>query len=129
MADGASPPMRTSRPQIPGRFLPISDVRRRRESATLSGELPVSPADRTRAAAECALGNLNAMENKLAEAQEHYVKSATMGVGGRAGLYPAAIKAAINYAFGQGVPRDLGRLKTCSPKQEAPAQQRALLCP
>jgi hypothetical protein len=77
--------------------------------ATLSGELPVSPADRTRAAAECALGNLNAMENKLAEAQEHYVKSATMGVGGRAGLYPAAIKAAINYAFGQGVPRDLGK--------------------
>jgi hypothetical protein len=76
---------------------------------TLSGDLPVFPADRTRAGAYFVLGEIAAEMNDLTGAQERYVKAATMGDGGRAGVYMAAVKAAINYAFGKGVPRDLAR--------------------
>jgi|GEM_PF-1322415 len=74
---------------------------------TLSGDLPVEPADRYRAAAHAGLGDLCALEKQTAKAQEHYVKAGTMGEGGRAGIYQAAITAAFNYAFGLGIPRDL----------------------
>ena len=74
---------------------------------TLSGDLPIDPADRYRAMAHVVLGDLCSLEKKPAQAQEHYVKAATAGEGGRAGIRAAALKAAISYAFGQGIPRDL----------------------
>lgn len=77
--------------------------------ATLSGALPVDPADSSRATAHFALGEICTADHELAAAQEHYVKAATMGPAGRAGIYQAALKAATNYAFGNGVPRDLQR--------------------
>ena len=76
---------------------------------TLSGELPVDPADRSRASAHFALGELFTEKNDLKQAQEHYVQAATLGEAGRAGIFQAAIKAAINYAFGKGVPRDMAK--------------------
>jgi uncharacterized protein len=76
---------------------------------TLSGELPVKPADQARASAHFTLGEIATERNDLPLAQDHYVKAATMGDAGRAGIYLAAIKAATNYAFGKGVPRDLAK--------------------
>ncbi len=75
--------------------------------STLSGEIPVDPADTARATAHFVLAQVLAASNKLPEAQEHYVKAATAGPAGRAGIYQAAINAATGYAFGRGVPRDL----------------------
>lgn len=75
--------------------------------STLSGQLPADPADQIRAAAHLGLGQLYAIEKKPAEAQEHLVKAATMGANNSAGIYDAAILAAVNFAFGQGVPRDM----------------------
>jgi uncharacterized protein len=77
--------------------------------ATLSGALPVDPADSSRATAHFALGEICTADKDLAAAQDHYVKAATMGPAGRAGIFQAAIKAATGFAFGNGVPRDLGR--------------------
>jgi TPR repeat protein len=72
---------------------------------TLSAGVPVNPADQTRAAAHYLLAEIAAENNDLVQAQEHYVAAAA----GRAGIYPAALKAAINYAFGKGAPRDLAK--------------------
>jgi TPR repeat protein len=77
------------------------------DDPALSGELPIEMADRYRAFAHQALGTLYSLEKKEAEAQVHFVKAATAGEGGRAGIREAAITAAINYAFGLGIPRDL----------------------
>jgi hypothetical protein len=77
--------------------------------ATLSGDLPVNPADRSRALAHYLLGEILSVAGNSAAAQEHYVKAAVMGEAGRAGIYEAAVKAAINFAFGQGVPRDAAK--------------------
>jgi TPR repeat protein len=46
-------------------------------------------------------------DKKPGEAQDHFVKAATQGANHSAGIYDAAIMAAVNYAFGQGVPRDM----------------------
>jgi TPR repeat protein len=77
------------------------------ERDTLSGETPVNPVDQVCATAHLVLGDLATKEGKNAEAQDHYLKAANMGAGGRAGLAQAASKAAINYAFGTGIPRDM----------------------
>jgi TPR repeat protein len=74
---------------------------------TLSGNLPIEMADRYRARAHAALGDIFKKEKQPAKSQEHYVKASHAGEGGRAGIRDAAMKAAMNYAFGQGVPRDL----------------------
>ncbi len=74
---------------------------------TLSGSLPVDPADQLRASAHLALGSLLVFEKKLAESHNHFVQAATQGANHSAGLYDAAIRAAISFAFGQGVPRDM----------------------
>ena len=95
-----------SAPPPPADFYPTPSAGTAAAPATLSGGATASPEDRTRASAHAILGDLYSSENKLVEAQNHYIKAATSGAGGRAGIYEAAIKAAINYAFGQGVARD-----------------------
>ncbi len=74
---------------------------------TLSGEMPVDPADQLRASAHVFLGQICTADKKPGEAQDHFVKAATQGANHSAGIYDAAIMAAVNYAFGQGVPRDM----------------------
>lgn len=86
-----------------------SDKKSANADTTLSGDLPIETADRYRANAHAALGGIFEKEKQPAKAQEQYVKAATAGEGGRAGLQAAAMKAAMNYAFGQGVPRDLDK--------------------
>ncbi len=76
---------------------------------TLSPEYPVSPADRVRALAHFVLGEIAAEKKDLPGAQEHYVTAAKMGDAARAGVYFAAVKAAVNYAFGKGIPRDMAK--------------------
>jgi TPR repeat protein len=94
--------------------------------ATLSGQLPIPLADRYRAFAHFALGELNAQEKKEADAQAQFVKAATAGEGGRAGIRDAAIKAAINYAFGLGVPRDLSRANQMLEQSKKLTRQQAI---
>ena len=96
-----------SAPEPPADFFARLEKKTGEADETLSGELPVNPADQTRAAAHFALGEIAAENNDLPLAQAHYVKAATMGEAGRAGVYQAAIKAATNYAFGKGGPRDM----------------------
>lgn len=76
---------------------------------TLSGGGPVDPADQLRASAHLFLGQICADGKKETEAQDHFVKAATQGANHSAGVYEAAIMAAINYAFGQGAPRDMAK--------------------
>ncbi|HET7537946.1 MAG TPA: tetratricopeptide repeat protein, partial [Candidatus Didemnitutus sp.] len=73
---------------------------------TVAGEVETDPVDSARATAHYLLGQINTQDKKLAEGQAHYVAAATAGTDGRAGIYPAAVYAAMNYALGHGVPRD-----------------------
>ena len=59
------------------------------------------------ATAHFILGALYSQQKKWSEAQNHFVAAATAGPNGRSGIYAAAVAAAGNYAFGQGVPRDM----------------------
>lgn len=76
------------------------------KSSTLSGDIPIAPQDRALAVAHLALGDLWQKENKPENAHAEYVKAATQGDGGRAGLHEAALKAAMGYAFGKGAVQD-----------------------
>lgn len=71
------------------------------------GQQVGDPANAARASAHFLLGALLAKEKRLAEAQEHFVAAASAGPDGRDGIFQAAVTAALNFAFGQGVPRDL----------------------
>lgn len=96
-----------SAPEPPADFFARPEKKTGEADDTLSGNLPVNPADQTRASAHFVLGEIATGRNDLPLAQEHYVKAATMGDAGRAGIFQAAIKAAINYAFGTGTSRDM----------------------
>jgi TPR repeat protein len=72
----------------------------------VAGELANDPEGSSRASAHFLLAQIDHRRNKPVEAQAHYVAAATAGVDGRSGIYQAAIEAAVNYAFGRGVPRD-----------------------
>jgi len=96
-------------PKPPPEFLAAQSRRAPETEATLSGDLPVDRADLVRAKAFLILACISAEKGDLAKAQERYVAAATMGPGGRAGIPAAAGKAAINYAFGRGVPRDMAK--------------------
>jgi TPR repeat protein len=74
--------------------------------STVSGEIPVSPADRSRAHAHYLLGEVYASQGKHAQSQAEYLLAVNQGENGRAGHFQAARKAALNYAYGRGVPRD-----------------------
>lgn len=77
--------------------------------ATLSGSVPIDPADSARATAHLVLGEIRTAQRQLDKAHRHYVAAATAGPNGRAGRFQAAIKAATNFAFGHGVARDLAK--------------------
>lgn len=66
-----------------------------------------NPANAARASAHFLLGSILAKRKPTAEAQEHFVAAANGGPDGRDGVFQAAVAAALNFAFGQGVPRDL----------------------
>ena len=74
--------------------------------STLSGAMPVPQSERMRAEAHFLLGELYTMQAKHTQAQAEYLLAAKQGENGRAGHYKACIKAALNYAYGRGVPRD-----------------------
>jgi len=77
--------------------------------AGVAGNLESDPVSDRQAAAHYILGILYTQRKKPVEAQVHYVAAATAGPNGRSGIFPAAVTAAINYAFGEGVPRDMGK--------------------
>ncbi len=78
-------------------------------TSTIAGVMGNDPVSETQAAAHLLLGQILGRKNEIAKAQEHFVAAATAGVDGRSGNYAAAVQAALNYAFGQGVPRDLAK--------------------
>lgn len=79
------------------------------ESPAVIGELDGDPAGHAQATAHHLLGLIYETEKNPAEAQAHLVLAATAGPAGREGIYPAALAAAMNYAFGLGVPRDMAK--------------------
>ena len=95
-----------SRPTPPPDFFASPGNNNRTESE-IAGQLERDPVGDSTAAAHFILGEIAASDKKTDEAQKHYVAAATAGVDGRSGIYPAAIQAALNYAFGQGTTRDM----------------------
>jgi TPR repeat protein len=91
-----------SRPIPPSDFFNAPD----RAGDEVAGQLATDPASAAQATAHFLLGQIETRLNKTVEAQGHYVAAATAGPDGRSGVYQAAVEAAINYAFGRGVPRD-----------------------
>jgi TPR repeat protein len=74
--------------------------------STITGEIYVDPVENAKARAHFVLGAIADDKKDVAAAQAHYVAAATAGGNGRAGIQNASILAAVNYAFGHGVPRD-----------------------
>lgn len=75
-------------------------------SNSVAGELANDPVTTSQASAHFMLAQILVRQNQPAEAQKHYVAAATAGPDGRSGVYQAAVEAALNYAFGRGIPRD-----------------------
>lgn len=92
-----------SRPTPPADF----EFGANNDDGGLVGQQVGDPANAARASAHFLLGVLLAKNKKSTEAQEHYVAAAEAGPDGRDGVFQAAVTAALNFAFGQGVPRDL----------------------
>jgi len=80
-----------------------------RSEPGVAGELGNDPPSDSRASAHFLLAQILIRQGKHAEAHPHLLAAAGAGADGRSGLYAAATQAAVNYAFGQGVPRDLGK--------------------
>ncbi len=78
-------------------------------TARVIGDQTRDPANVARATAQFLLGALAAKAKNRSAAHAYYLAAANAGPAGRDGLYPAAIAAALNYAFGQGVPRDAAK--------------------
>jgi TPR repeat protein len=79
------------------------------EDSRVAGVLIADPVSTAQAGAHYILGLLLFREKQRPEAQAHFVAAATAGPDGHSGILQAAIFAAVNYAFGQGVPRDLAK--------------------
>jgi len=79
--------------------------------AEVSGELYVDPVASAKARAHHVLALLANRQGRLAEAQAHFVAAATADGNSHAGVQAAAPQAALNFAFGQGVPRDSAKAK------------------
>lgn len=93
----------------PDRPAPTPGMTDDRLGANVAGELGNDPVSTTRASAHFLLAQILVRQNKTVEAHTHYEAAATAGLEGRSGLYAAATQAALNYAFGQGVPRDMAK--------------------
>jgi TPR repeat protein len=75
----------------------------------VAGELANDPPSDSQATAHFLLAQILSRQGKHTDAQRHLVAAATAGSDARSGLYAAATQAAMNFAFGQGVPRDLAK--------------------
>jgi len=75
--------------------------------AVVSGGVPVPSDEAARAQAHALLGECLEARGQLSEALEQYLKGANAGELGRAGNHRAAMKAALAYAYGRGVARDM----------------------
>ncbi|MEO6875845.1 MAG: hypothetical protein ABI222_13590, partial [Opitutaceae bacterium] len=94
-----------SSPPPPQEF--IQSEMRANSDAAVAGKLETDPVSERQATAHYLLGVLYTQKKKLAEAQAHFVAAAAAGPNGRNGVFPAAVAAAVNFAFGNGVPRDM----------------------
>jgi len=95
-----------SRPTPPPDFI-AEQAATASTGSEVAGQLDRDPVGDSIAAAHYILGEIAGADKKAEEAQKHFVAAATAGIDGRSGIYPAAVQAALNYAFGQGTPRDM----------------------
>jgi TPR repeat protein len=93
-----------SRPEPPADFFTNASAVAAEDS--VAGGTSEDPVASAQARAHYILGVILEAAKKPAEAQAHYVAAANAGPGGKAGVQQAALQAAVNYAFGRGVPRD-----------------------
>lgn len=100
-----SPTADYPRPLPPPDF-PLAGPAAAEAEVQIAGLAAANPVAGARAQAHYLLAVLLTVEKNQSEAQEHYVAAATAGPAGRDGIQAAAVQAAINYAFGNGVPRD-----------------------
>lgn len=82
-------------------------LRPENQEAVVSGGVPVPTDEAARAQAHTLLGECLEARGQHAEALEHYLLGAKAGELGRAGNHRAAMKAALAYAYGRGVARDM----------------------
>ncbi|MFT3870335.1 MAG: tetratricopeptide repeat protein [Nibricoccus sp.] len=95
-----------SRPVPPADYL--ADIAKKPDTNHgVAGELDRDAVGDCKAAAHYLLGLIAIDGKKTDLSQKHFVAAATAGIGGRSGIYLAAVQAALNYAFGQGIPRDM----------------------
>lgn len=80
--------------------------------SSVAGGLQRDPATETRASAHFFLGQILNGRQQPELAHAHFLAAATAGPEGRFGVAAAAQQAAFNYAFGNGVPRDLAQATT-----------------
>lgn len=95
-----------SRPTTPADYL-ANIANKSNATSTVAGDLDRDVVGDCKAAAHYLLGLIAVDGKKIDSSQKHFVAAATAGIGGRSGIYLAAVQAALNYAFGQGVPRDM----------------------
>lgn len=98
-----------NRPAPPADFFSTDTKAGANADDGLSGNLGDDPAAQSQATAHHLLGQILQRQKKDAEAQIHFVAAATAGANGHSGIYEAAQQAALNFAFGKGVPRDLAK--------------------
>ncbi len=96
-----------SRPTPPGGFFAAAPGSKPQDDGAVAGEIETDPVAESQASAHFLLGLIYEKKKDLAGAQAEFVQAATAGTAGRAGIQKAAMLAALNYAFGQGGPRDL----------------------
>lgn len=100
-----------ARPTPPDWFVAEDADKAEADDAGVAGELETDPVGSARASAHFLLGLIAQNRGDLGTAQNHFVAAANAGPAGRSGIYPAAVQAALNYAFGLGVPRDTARAR------------------
>lgn len=101
LASALAPEATFMRPTPPAWFL-----EKMGDTAGVAGELESDPVESTRAYAHHLLGQIAQQRGDHALAQEHFLAATRAGRAGRAGIYEAAMQAALNCAFGRGVARD-----------------------
>lgn len=77
----------------------------------VAGSLESDPVSSAQASAHYFLGLIAHGQGDRAAAHAHFVAAATAGPAGRSGIYPAAVQAAMAFAFGDGVPRDAAQAR------------------
>ncbi|MFT3870334.1 MAG: tetratricopeptide repeat protein [Nibricoccus sp.] len=78
-------------------------------TSSVAGAIERDPVSDCKASANYLLGLITSADKKTDQAHKYFVVAATAGIDGRSGIYPAAVQAALNYAFGQGTARDMAK--------------------